>query len=170
MKRIYLALVLLTSTVSFAQSNKWGLQFNTGAHLLSEAGTGITMNAGVTYNFTPAFDLKLDGGLDFIGDDNLNRLGLQAGLDVVKLANKTSKFGLQVHAGGSLINNGNYRFNDSYLMRGDDMLAVMGGLSPRFEIDQNLWFLIDASYLKLFKIDGDITKYMNVTVGLAYKF
>ena len=148
-----------------------GLQFNAGAHLMSEAGNGLSFNTALTYNFVPSFGLKLDGGLDLVGADNLNRLGLQLNLNVVKLANKDAKFGLELHGGAALLNNGNSIFNDTYLLRGDDMIAIMAGLTPSFKVSDKVRILIDATYMpKLFKIDGVITKYLNTTVGIAYQF
>ncbi|MEY3075471.1 MAG: hypothetical protein RJB25_1113 [Bacteroidota bacterium] len=148
-----------------------GLQFNAGAHLMSEAGNGLSFNTALTYNFVPSFGLKLDGGLDLVGADNLNRLGLQLNLNVVKLANKDAKFGLELHGGAALLNNGNSIFNDTYLLRGDDMIAIMAGLTPSFKVSDKVRILIDATYMpKLFKIDGVITKYLNTTVGVAYQF
>ncbi|MEY3727640.1 MAG: hypothetical protein RL098_1103 [Bacteroidota bacterium] len=148
-----------------------GLQFNAGAHLMSEAGNGLSFNTALTYNFVPSFGLKLDGGLDLVGADNLNRLGLQLNLNVVKLANKDAKFGLELHGGAALLNNGNSIFNDTYLLRGDDMIAIMAGLTPSFKVDDKVRILIDATYMpKLFQIDGVITKYLNTTVGVAYQF
>jgi hypothetical protein len=171
MKKITFLLALLTAVTSFAQNGKLGVQFNAGAHLMSEAGSGFCFNSALTYNFVPSFGLKLDGGLDFIGEDNLNRLGLQLNLNVVKLANQTAKFGLELHGGGALINNGNSMFNDSYLLRGDDMIAIMAGLTPSYQVSDKLRILVDATYMpKLFKIDGIITKYFNTTVGVAYQF
>jgi hypothetical protein len=115
--------------------------------------------------------LKLDGGLDVVGEDNLNRLGLQLNLNVVKLASKTTKFGLELHGGAALINNGNSIFNDTYLIRGDDMVAIMAGLTPSFQISDHFRVLLDATYVpKIFKVDGVITKYLNTTVGIAYQF
>ena len=131
-----------------------GLQFNAGAHLMSEAGNGLSFNTALTYNFVPSFGLKLDGGLDLVGADNLNRLGLQLNLNVVKLANKDAKFGLELHGGAALLNNGNSIFNDTYLLRGDDMIAIMAGLTPSFKVSDKVRILIDATYMpKLFKID-----------------
>jgi hypothetical protein len=148
-----------------------GVQFNAGAHLLGEAGNGLSLNTALTYNFVPSFGLKLDGGLDIIGDNNLNRLGLQLNLNVVKLANKEAKFGLELHGGAALVNNGNSIFNDSYLLRGDDMIALMAGLTPSFKVSDKVRILIDATYIpKLYKIDGIITQYLNTTVGVAYQF
>ncbi len=171
MKKITLLFALLFAATSFAQNSKLGVQFNAGAHLMSESGNGFTFNTAVTYNFVPSFGLKLDGGLDVVGEDNLNRLGLQLNLNVVKLASKTAKFGLELHGGASLINNGNSVFNDTYLIRGDDMVAIMAGLTPSFQISDNFRVLLDATYMpKIFKVDGVITKYLNTTVGVAYQF
>ena len=171
MKKILLVFALSTAAMGFAQKGKMGVQFNTGAHLLSEAGTGLTMNAGFTYNFKPSFGLKLDGGIDLVGQDNLNRLGLQMNLNVISLANKDAKFGLELHAGASLVNNGNIMFTDNYLLRGDDMVALMGGITPSYRVSEHLRILADVTYIpKLFKIDGYITKYMHATVGVAYNF
>ena len=117
MKKTLLILSICASTLGFAQKNKFGIQFNAGAHLLGEAGNGLSLNTALTYNFVPSFGLKLDGGLDIIGENNLNRLGLQLNLNVVKIANKEAKFGLEVHGGAALLNNGNYIFNDSYLFK-----------------------------------------------------
>jgi len=89
----------------------------------------------------------------------------------VKLANKDAKFGLELHGGAALLNNGNSIFNDTYLLRGDDMIAIMAGLTPSFKVSDKVRILIDATYMpKLFKIDGVITKYLNTTVGVAYQF
>lgn len=171
MKKILLVFALSTAVLGFAQKGKMGVQFNAGAHLLSEAGTGLSLNTALTYNFVPSFGLKLDGGLDLVGADNLNRLGLQLNLNVVALANKDAKFGLELHGGGALINNGNFLFGDTYLLRGDDMIAIMAGLTPSYRISDHVRILLDATYMpKLFKIDGSITKYMNTTVGVAYNF
>lgn len=171
MKKITLLFTLLFAATSFGQDSKFGVQFNAGAHLMSESGNGITFNTAVTYNFVPSFGLKLDGSLDVIGDDNLNRLGLQLNLNVVKLASKTAKFGLELHGGAALINNGNSIYNDSYLLRGDDMVAIMAGLTPSFQVTDNLRVLLDATYMpKIYFIDGIITKYLNTTVGVAYQF
>lgn len=171
MKKTLLFLSICASTIGFAQKNKLGLQFNAGAHLLGEAGNGLSFNTALTYNFVPSFGLKLDGGVDLIGENNLNRLGLQLNLNVVKLANKDAKFGLEVHGGAALLNNGNSIFNDTYLLRGDDMIAIMAGLTPSFRVSDHLRVLVDATYMpKLFKIDGVITKYLNTTVGVAYNF
>ena len=171
MKKTLLILSICASTLGFAQKNKFGIQFNAGAHLLGEAGNGLSLNTALTYNFVLSFGLKLDVGLDIIGDNNLNRLGLQLNLNVVKLANKEAKFGLEVHGGAALLNNGNYTLNDSYLLRGDDMIAIMAGITPSFQVSEHLRILVDATYMpKLFKIDGVITKYLNTTVGVAYGF
>jgi hypothetical protein len=138
---------------------------------MSEAGNGLSLNAAFTYNFVPSFGLKLDGGLDLVGDNNLNRLGLQLNLNVVKLANKDAKFGLELHGGASLINNGNFLFNDTYLLRGDDMVAIMAGLTPSFKVSEHVRILVDATYMpKMFQVDGNLTKYLNTTVGVAYGF
>jgi hypothetical protein len=171
MKKTLLILALCTSTLGFAQKSKMGIQFNAGAHLMSEAGNGLTFNTAFTYNFVPSFGLKLDGGIDLIGNDNLNRLGLQLNLNVVKLANKDAKFGLELHGGAALINNGNFSFNDSYLLRGDDMVAIMAGLTPSFQVTEHVRILASATYMpKMFKLDGTISKYLNTTVGVAYGF
>jgi hypothetical protein len=171
MKKITFFFVLFSALTTLAQKGKMGLQFNAGAHLLGEAGNGLSLNTALTYNFVPSFGLKLDGGLDLIGENNLNRLGLQLNLNVVKLANKDAKFGLELHGGAALLNNGNSIFNDSYLWRGDDMIAIMAGLTPSFQVTDKVRILVDATYMpKLFKIDGVITKYLNTTVGVAYQF
>lgn len=171
MKKIFLALALATTSLAFSQSSKFGIQFNAGGHFMSEAGTGLTLNSAVTYNFVPSFGLKLDGAIDLVGNDNLNRLGLQLDLNVVKLANKDAKFGLSVHGGAALINNGNFLYNDTYLMRGDDMIALMAGIAPSIRINEHLRVQLDATYLpKMFKVDGNITKYLNTTLGVAYNF
>jgi hypothetical protein len=171
MKKITFLFALLTAATSFAQNGKLGIQFNAGAHLMSESGNGFCFNTALTYNFVPSFGLKLDGGIDIVGEDNLNRLGLQANLNIVKLANQTAKFGLELHGGGALINNGNSAFNDSYLLRGDDMIAIMAGITPSFQVNEKLRILVDATYVpKMYKINGVITKYLNTTVGVAYQF
>lgn len=171
MKKTLLILSICASTLGLAQKNKFGIQFNAGAHLLGEAGNGLAVNTALTYNFVPSFGLKLDGGLDIIGENNLNHLGLQLNLNVVKLGNKTAKFGLELHGGAALLNNGNYVYNDTYLLRGDDMIAIMAGLTPSFKVSEHLRILVDATYMpKLYKIDGVITKYLNTTVGVAYGF
>lgn len=171
MKKTLLILSICASTLGLAQKNKFGIQFNAGAHLLGEAGNGLAVNTALTYNFVPSFGLKLDGGLDIIGENNLNHLGLQLNLNVVKLGNKTAKFGLELHGGAALLNNGNYIYNDTYLLRGDDMIAIMAGLTPSFKVSEHLRILVDATYMpKLYKIDGVITKYLNTTVGVAYGF
>jgi len=171
MKKITFFFALFSACTTFAQEGKMGLQFNAGAHLMSEAGNGLSFNTALTYNFVPSFGLKLDGGLDLVGADNLNRLGVQLNLNVVKLANKDAKFGLELHGGAALLNNGNSIFNDTYLLRGDDMIAIMAGLTPSFKVSDKVRILIDATYMpKLFKIDGVITKYLNTTVGVAYQF
>jgi hypothetical protein len=171
MKKTLLILSICATTLGLAQNNKFGFQFNAGAHLLGEAGNGPSVNAAVTYDFVPSFGLKLDGGLDVIGDNNLNRLGLQLNLNVVKLASKDAKFGLELHGGAALLNNGNYMYNDTYLLRGDDMIAIMAGITPSFRVTDNIRILADATYSpKLYYIDGIITKYLNTTVGVAYNF
>jgi hypothetical protein len=171
MKKITFFFVLFSDLTTFAQKGKMVLQFNAGAHLLGEAGNGLSFNTALTYNFVPSFGLKLDGGLDLIGENNLNRLGLQLNLNVVKLANKDAKFGLELHGGAALLNNGNSIFSDTYLLRGDDMIAIMAGLTPSFQVTDKVRILVDATYMpKLFKIDGVITKYLNTTVGVAYQF
>jgi hypothetical protein len=171
MKKIAFFFALLGALTSFAQKGNLGLQFNAGAHLLGEAGNGLSINTAVTYNFVPSFGLKLDGGLDIIGDNNLNRLGLQLNLNVVKLADKDAQFGLELHGGAALVNNGNSVYNDTYLLRGDDMIALMAGLTPSFKVSEKVRILIDATYIpKLYKIDGIITQYLNTTVGVAYQF
>lgn len=171
MKKTLLFFALCASTFSFAQKSKMGIQFSAGAHLMGEAGNGFAMNGAVSYNFVPSFGIKLDGGIDLIGYDNLNRLGLQLNLNVVKLASQDAKFGLELHGGASLINNGNYTFNDSYLLRGDDMIAIMAGMSPSYRLNDHVRILIDATYVpKMFKVDGIITKYLNTTVGIGYNF
>lgn len=171
MKKTLLILSICATTLGLAQNNKFGFQFNVGAHLLGEAGNGPSVNAAVTYNFVPSFGLKLDGGLDVIGENNLNRLGLQLNLNVVKLASKDAKFGLELHGGAALLNNGNYIYNDTYLLRGDDMIAIMAGITPSFRVTEHLRILADATYMpKLYKIDGVITKYLNTTIGVAYDF
>jgi hypothetical protein len=171
MKKIAFFFALLGALTSFAQKGNLGLQFNAGAHLLGEAGNGLSINTAVTYNFVPSFGLKLDGGLDIIGDNNLNRLGLQLNLNVVKLADKDAQFGLELHGGAALVNNGNSVYNDTYLLRGDDMIALMAGLTPSFKVSDKVRILIDATYIpKLYKIDGIITQYLNTTVGVAYQF
>ncbi|MEN9968259.1 MAG: hypothetical protein RIR94_431 [Bacteroidota bacterium] len=171
MKKITFLLALLTAATSFAQNGKLGIQFNAGAHLMSESGNGFSFNSALTYNFVPSFGLKLDGGLDMVGEDNLNRLGLQVNFNVIKLANQTAKFGLELHGGGALINNGNSDFTDSYLLRGDDMIAIMAGITPSFQVNDKLRILVDATYMpKIYKINGVITKYLNTTVGVAYQF
>jgi hypothetical protein len=92
-------------------------------------------------------------------------------LNVIELANKDAKFGLEVHGGAALLNNGNYIFNDSYLLRGDDMVAIMAGITPSFQVSEHMRILVDVTYMpKLFKIDGELTKYLNTTVGVAYGF
>jgi hypothetical protein len=171
MKKSLLIISIFASSLGFAQTSKMGIQFNAGAHLMSEAGNGLALNAAVTYNFVPSFGLKLDGGLDLVGDNNLNRLGLQLNLNVVKLANKDAKFGLELHGGASLINNGNFLYNDTYLLRGDDMVAIMAGLTPSFKVSEHVRILVDATYMpKMFQVDGNLTKYLNTTVGVAYGF
>jgi hypothetical protein len=171
MKKITFLFALLLASTAFAQNSKIGVQFNAGAHLLGEAGNGVSLNSALTYNFVPSFGLKLDGGIDIIGENNLNRLGLQLNLNVVQLANKNAKFGLELHGGAAILNNGNAIFNDSYLLRGDDMIAIMAGLTPSFKVGDKVRILIDATYMpKLFKIDGVITQYLNTTVGVAYQF
>ncbi len=163
MKKTLLILSICATTLGLAQNNKFGFQFNVGAHLLGEAGNGPSVNAAVTYNFIPSFGLKLDGGLDVIGENNLNRLGLQLNLNVVKLASKDAKFGLELHGGAALLNNGNYIYND--------MIAIMAGITPSFRVTEHLRILADATYMpKLYKIDGVITKYLNTTIGVAYDF
>jgi hypothetical protein len=170
MKKITLILVLLTAVSLHGQNGKLGVQFNAGATLINNDESGFCFNSALTYNFAPSYGLKLDGGLDIIGEDILQRLGLQLNLNVVKLANQTSKFGMELHGGGALINNGNAIFDDSYLLRGDDMIAIMAGLTPSYQINK-LRILVDATYVpKMFKIDGDITKYFNATLGVAYQF
>jgi len=171
MKKITFLFALALATTALAQNSKIGVQFNAGAHLMSESGNGFTFNSALTYNFVPSFGLKLDGSLDVVGEDNLNRLGLQLNFNVVKLASKTAKFGLELHGGGALINNGNSLYNDAYLMRGDDMFAIMAGLTPSFQVSDKLRVLVDATYIpKMYKIDGIITKYLNITAGVAYQF
>lgn len=171
MKKTLFILSLFASTISFAQKSKMGVQFNAGAHLMSEAGNGLALNAGFTYNFVPSFGLKLDGGIDLIGNDNLNRLGLQLNLNVVELAKKDAKFGLDLHGGASLINNGNFTYNDTYLLRGDDMVAIMAGLTPSYKVSDHVRIQLDATYMpKMFQVDGVITKYLNTTIGVAYRF
>jgi hypothetical protein len=170
MKKITLILVLLTAVSLHGQNGKLGVQFNAGATPINNDESGFCFNSALTYNFAPSYGLKLDGGLDIIGEDILQRLGLQLNLNVVKLANQTSKFGMELHGGGALINNGNAIFDDSYLLRGDDMIAIMAGLTPSYQINK-LRILVDATYVpKMFKIDGDITKYFNATLGVAYQF
>jgi hypothetical protein len=171
MKKSLLILALFASTLGFAQNSKFGVQFNGGAHLMSEFGNGLTMNAAVTYDIVPSFGLKLDGGLDLIGENNLNRLGLQLNLNVVKLINKEAKFGLALHGGASLINNGNFLYNDMHLLRGDDIVAIMAGLTPSFKVSEHVRILVDATYMpKMFQVDGTLTKYLNTTIGVAYGF
>jgi hypothetical protein len=170
MKKIVFLLALLSSLTLIAQNGKLGVQFNTGTILIREKGSGFCINSALTYNFAPSYGLKIDGGLDIIGEDILHQLGLQFNLNLVKLANLSTQFGFEIHGGGTLINNGNAKFNDFYIFRGDDMIAIMAGLTPSYQF-KKLRILLDASYVpKTFKIDGDITKYFNATLGVAYQF
>ncbi|MFM1854429.1 MAG: hypothetical protein RL164_1747 [Bacteroidota bacterium] len=170
MKKITLAFALLAGTFSFAQTGKWGIQLNNGAHFNGELGNGLSLNAGITYNHTANIQTKLDAGIDYLGQDNLSRMTLQIGADVVGMANAESKVGLLVHGGVGLLNNGNMVFNDSYLLRGDDMFALTFGLSPKIKINEHSGILLDWSYAKLYKIDGDLSKYMTGTVGFYYRW
>jgi hypothetical protein len=86
------------------------------------------------------------------------------------MANAESKLGLTVHGGVGLLNNGNMIFNDTYLLRGDDMVALTFGVSPSVKVNEHAGILIDWSYAKLFKIDGDLSKYMTGTVGFYYRW
>ena len=57
------------------------------------------------------------------------------------------------------------------MLRGDDMVAIMAGLTPSFQVSEHVRILVDATYMpKMFKVDGSINKYLNTTVGVAYAF
>jgi hypothetical protein len=170
MKKITLAFALLAGTLSFAQTGKWGIQLNHGAHFGGELGTGLSLNGGVSYNLAKNIQTKLDAGIDYLGEDNLSRLTLQLGADVIGMANAESKLGLTLHGGVGLLNNGNMIFNDTYMLRGDDMVALTFGVSPTVKVNEHTGILIDWSYAKLFKIDGDLSKYMTGTVGFYYRW
>jgi len=127
-------------------------------------------NAGITYNHTANVQTKLDAGIDYLGQDNLSRMTLQIGADVLGMANAESKLGLMLHGGVGLLNNGNMVFNDTYLLRGDDMFALTFGLSPKIKINEHSGILLDWSYAKLYKIDGDLSNYMTSTIGFYYRW
>lgn len=170
MKKITLVFALLAASFSFAQTGKWGILLNNGAHFNGELGNGLSLNAGITYNHTANVQTKLDAGIDYLGQDNLSRMTLQIGADVLRMANAESKIGLMVHGGLGLLNNGNMVFNDTYLLRGDDMIALTFGVSPTIKINEHSGIILDWSYAKLYKIDGDLSKYMSGTAGFYYRW
>jgi hypothetical protein len=170
MKKITFLFALIAASSSFAQTGKWGVQMNHGVHFGGELGTGLSLNGGVSYNVTENIQTKLDAGIDYLGEDNLNRLTLQLGADVLGLANFESKFGLNVHGGLGLLNNGNMIFNDTYMLRGDDMAAITFGITPAIKVNEHVGIILDWSYAKLYQIDGDLSKYMTGTAGFYYRW
>lgn len=188
------ALVLI-SLFSFTTSQaQYGLEVNYGLNGVFEPSINNLSHfgAGITYDFDETYGLKLDFASDKFRTDilkldektgvDITRISIQGTANISSLITRASShdfFNLIAHggAGYSLV-------KSSFGGGNDNLVNVIGGLTPRFRITDGLFFAIDTSVVfnisQHYNFDGTLAYTdavnsftgitYNVTGGIIYKF
>lgn len=207
MKKVLLGLFLLgiTTSITYAQEqeavasnyNKWSIELAGGIHkptrqfatnYYTQTPSFGQASLGVRYMFNNKFGLKLDAGYANIeGADNslefktVNYRGSLQGVAnlgaILNFNDWTNTFGLLLHAGGGYSMNDYQEPTD---FNNDNMLHIMGGITPQVKMTNNLVLTGDVS------IVGNVRQYrtwdgtelneqrgvngfaVNTSIGLTY--
>lgn len=192
LKGAFLAFILFILSNSYAQ---YGIEVNYGLNGVFEPNiTKIShFGGGIFYDIDESYGVKLDFASDKFRTDILD-LGKDTGVDVTRIsiqgtanlstiatrASEHDLFNLIVHAGGG------YSLVKSSISGGgnDNLVNVIGGITPRFRITNGLYFAIDTSVIfnisQHYNFDGTyayenvVNSFTgityNVTGGIIYKF
>lgn len=192
LKGAFLVFSLFILSSSYAQ---YGIEVNYGLNGVFEPGiTNVShFGGGVTYDFDESFGVKLDFASDKFRSDilelneetgvDITRISIQGTANISSLVSRASSydfFNLIAHAGGG------YSLVKSSIPGGgnDNLVNIIGGLTPRFRITDGLYFAIDTSVIfnisQHYNFDGTyayenvVNSFTgityNVTGGIIYKF
>lgn len=185
----------MSSLFIFTNSQaQYGIEVNYGLNGVFEPSINnfSHIGAGITYDFDESYGLKLDFASDKFRS-NILKLNEETGVDITRIsiqgtanvstlitrASSHDFFNLMAHGGAG------YSFVKSSMGGGNDNLVnVIGGITPRFRITDGLYFAIDTSVVfnisQHYNFDGtlaytDVVNSFtgityNVTGGIIYKF
>lgn len=193
MKRFY-TLILFAST--FIANAQFGIEANYGLNgSYDPKYNGFThVGAGVTYDFDETIGAKLDFGMDKFSIQNdvramktgtaNTRISLQGVVNLSNLANSRSfynKFNVLAHGGAGV---SILKSDIPEYVNTDHLFNVVLGITPRYEIAENLF--LTADFTALFNVsqhyffNGELaytqapnsfTGFMyNASFGFAYRF
>lgn len=187
---------LLFALFSFTNSNaQYGIEVNYGLNGVFEPNiTNIShFGGGIFYDINESYGVKLDFASDKFRTDilelaedtgvDITRISIQGTANISTLITRASSqdlFNLIAHAGGG------YSMVKSSISGGgnDNLVNIIGGLTPRFRITDGLYFAIDTSVIfnisQHYNFDGTyayenvVNSFTgityNVTGGIIYKF
>lgn len=187
--------ILLSSLFFFTNSQaQYGIEVNYGLNGVFQPSINNLshIGAGITYDFDESYGLKLDFASDKFRSDilelneetgvDITRISIQGTANISTLITRASShdfFNLIAHGGAG------YSLVKSSIGGGNDNLVnVIGGISPRFRISDGLFFAIDTSVIfnisQHYNFDGTLAYTdavnsftgitYNVTAGIIYKF
>ena len=183
MKKLFVAIALITGTSANAQTSGLFIDFGLGSRfggITTESTVmkaGLNFNGGIGYMFNDIFGVRGDLGystfkaVDVNDEAVADRAGsIQASLQGVVSISEAVKFGtpgfgLNFHAGfgfGTIFNpdfkteyvESGGEFGDPMIKGNDDVVNVVFGLSPRFPINDRITVTVDASHFLLLKQDN----------------
>ncbi|GHC51684.1 hypothetical protein GCM10008083_14220 [Ulvibacter litoralis] len=166
----------LTTSITYAQEqnqeqekevskyNKWSIELAAGVHkptgqfapgYYTQTPSFGQASLGVRYMFNNKFGLKLEGGYATIENDDSSlafktanyRGSLQGVANLGAILNFndwTNTFGLLLHAGGGFSMND---YKEPLDLNNDNMLHIMGGITPQIKMTNNLVLTGDVSVI-----------------------
>lgn len=188
MKKNLFNLLSLLFLVFFSNSTKaqYGFEVNYGLNGVLEPSISNVSHfgAGFFYDFDESFGAKIDFGSDKFRTDilelnedtgiDVTRISIQGTMNISTLFSRSSSydtFNLIAHAGG-----GYSMIKSTFSGANDNVLNLIGGITPRFKITDGLYFAVDASAIfnisQHYNFDGTLsyTDAVNSFTGISYNF
>jgi hypothetical protein len=180
-KLLFTLTLLSISIPSFAQ---YGIELNYGLNGVMEPNINnfSHFGAGISYDFDEYYGIKVDFGSDKFRTKNplfteetgvdITRFSIQGVANITTLTTRASSqdfFNLIAHAGA-----GYSLVKSSYNTGNDNLVNIIGGLTPRFRITDGLYFTVDASVIfnisQHYNFDGSFsyTDAVNSFTGITY--
>jgi len=117
--------------------------------------------------------LSLIGDIHFNSYSNstVSRFNLNMGKDLLRIKHprKRHPYYLTAYAGIGLTHLSNPTFNDSFMLKGDDMLNVSIGIQPRVMFTKSFGMMADIQFNQNLLIDYQLKRSLNANLGFILK-
>lgn len=169
---------------SFVSAQEYGVELNYGLNGVFEPSINEISHfgGGFFYNFDETYGAKIDFGSDkyrvnneLFGKEtgvNSTRVSLQGTANVSTIFSRASSydfFNLIAHAGA-----GYTRISSTEGGKADNVVNIIGGLTPRFRVTDNFFLTLDTSVIfnisQHYNFDGSLsyTDTVNSFTGITY--